>query len=149
GLLLVAICGLAVAGVATLWVLDQLVFHRLLNSVFLVGLKMESAEPALPPIRALMMKTVEGKRTQPWELLFYLGPLIIFALLSAIVVSTGSSTLFSASRDHFAHDLRWVGYLLLLPQLIVIVWVLLKQHTDSVGIVEPAAWFGDLRFADL
>jgi hypothetical protein len=147
GLLLIAICALAVAGVATLWVLDQLVFHRLLNSVFLVGLKMESAEPALPPIRALMMKTVEGRGTQRWELLFYLGPLVVFVLLSVIVVTTGSGTLFYASRQDLSHNLRWVGYLLLLPQVIVIVWVLLKQH--SVGIVERAAWFGDTRFEQL
>jgi hypothetical protein len=147
GLLLIAICGLAVAGVATLWVLDQLVFHRLLNSVFLVGLKMESAEPALPPIRALMMKTVEGRGTHRWELFFYLGPLVVFAVLSVIVVTTGSGTLFSASRQGLSLDLRWVGYLLVLAQIIVIVWVFVKQH--SVGMVQRAAWFGDRGFDDL
>src|SRR5262249_29153854 len=91
--------------------------------------------------------TVEGRGTQRWELLFYLGPLLVFALLSSIVVTTGSGTLFTVSHERFAHDLRWVGYLLLLPQLIVIAWVLSKQR--SVGIVERAAWFGDQRFEEL
>lgn len=50
GLLLVVVCVLGVAGIATLWILDQLVFHRLLNSVFLVGLKMESSDPVIPPL---------------------------------------------------------------------------------------------------
>jgi hypothetical protein len=147
GLLLISVCALAVAGVATLWVLDQLVFHRLLNSVFLVGLKMERTEPVLPPIRALMMKTVEGRGTHRWELFFYLGPLVVFVLLSVIVVTTGSSTLFSASRQGLSLDLRWIGYSLLVAQIIVIVWVSLKQH--SVGIVQRAAWFGDRGFEEL
>jgi ABC-type multidrug transport system fused ATPase/permease subunit len=147
GLLLVAVCVLGVAGVATLWVLDQLVFHRLLNSVFLVGLKMERAEPALPPIRALMMKTVEGRGTHGWELFFYLGPLIVFVVLSTIVVTTGSNTLFFAWRQGSSLDLRWVGYVMLLAQIIVIVWVFAKQR--SVGIVQCAAWFGDEAFEEL
>jgi hypothetical protein len=147
GLLLVVVCVLGVAGIATLWILDQLVFHRLLNSVFLVGLKMESSDPTLPPIRALMMETVEGSGTQKWELLFYLGPLAAFVVLSAIVVATGPDNLFFASRHAHPLDLRWVGYVMLLAQIVVIALVLLKQR--SVGIIERAAWFGDDAFEDL
>jgi hypothetical protein len=147
GLLLIAICTLGVAGIATLWVLDQLVFHRLLNSVFLVGLKMERDEPALPPIRALMMKTVEGRGTHRWELFFYLGPLVVFVVLSAVVVTTGSGAFFFTWRQGLSIDLRWVGYLLLLAQIVVIVWVLAKQR--SVGIGERAAWFGDREFEEM
>lgn len=147
GLLLVAVCVLGVAGFATLWVLDQLVFHRLLNSVFLVGLKMESGEPSLPPIRALMMKTVEGRGTHRWELFFYLGPLLVFVALSAIVVTTGSADLFLARSYGSSIDLRWVGYTMLIAQIAVIAWVFSKQR--SVGVIQPAACFGDESFMEL
>jgi hypothetical protein len=147
GLLLIAVCLLGVAGVATLWVLDQLVFYRLLGSVFLVGLKMESAEPTLPPIRALMMKTLEGKGTYRWELFFYLGPLVVFVLLSAIVLTAGADSLFFASHHDSSFDIRWVGYAMLTAQITIIVWVLLKQR--SVGIDARAAWFGDEAFEEL
>src|SRR5262245_24966809 len=60
GLLLSIVCTLAVAGIATLWVLEQLVFHRLLDAVFVVGLRMERADPTLPPIHTMMLKTLEG-----------------------------------------------------------------------------------------
>ena len=147
GLLLIAVCVLGVVGVATLWVLDQLVFHRLLNSVFLVGLKMESAEPALPPIRALMMKSVEGKGTHRWELFFYLGPLVVFVVFSAIVVTTGSNILFVAWSQGSSLDLRLVGYAMLLAQISVVVWVFSKQR--SVDMKQRAAWFGDEAFNEL
>jgi hypothetical protein len=67
GLLLSMICTMAVAGIATLWVLDQLVYHRLLDAVFLVGLRMERADRTLPPIHAMMLKTIEGKGTHRWS----------------------------------------------------------------------------------
>ncbi|WKZ20664.1 MAG: hypothetical protein QY305_08185 [Candidatus Brocadiaceae baterium WH-1] len=60
GFLVVVVMTMATVGMVTLWVMDQLVFHRLLTSVFLVGLKMEKDDQELPPIRSMMMKTQEG-----------------------------------------------------------------------------------------
>jgi len=110
-------------------------------------LKMESAEPALPPIRALMMKSVEGKGTHRWELFFYLGPLVVFVVFSAIVVTTGSNILFVAWSQGSSLDLRLVGYAMLLAQISVVVWVFSKQR--SVDMKQRAAWFGDEAFNEL
>ena len=145
GLLLIAVCTLSIAGIATLWVLDQLVFHRLLNSVFLVGLRMENSDPALPPIRAVIMKTIEGGAHTGWER-FFSAPLIVFVVLSAVIVTTGSNALFSSGGEGLSGT-RWLGYLLVLAQILLIVWVLAKQ--GSVSFVERAASFGDKDFEEL
>ena len=90
-------------------VLDQLVFHRLLNSVFLIALKMESDDSPLPPIPP-RHEDAGGYRHTQMETFFYLGPLIIFVFLSVVVVTTGSGALFATTDE--ALDLRWIGYLL-------------------------------------
>lgn len=87
--LVVIVCTLAVAGLAALWVMDQLVFHRLLNAVFLVGLKMEFDDPRLPPIRAMMMMmSAEGEDMRRWERLVYLIPLLVLATVALLVTVT-------------------------------------------------------------
>ena len=82
GFLIVAIATLGCIGTIILWVMDQLVFHRLLDSVFLVGLKIEKDDISIPPIRSMMMKTQEGLGTHIWERFFYLTPIFLFILIS-------------------------------------------------------------------
>ncbi len=67
GFLIIIIMTLGNVGMITLWVMDQLVFHRLLTSVFLVGLKIEKDDQEIPSIRSMMMKTQEGLGTHRWE----------------------------------------------------------------------------------
>lgn len=147
GLLVVAICALCVIGVATLWVLDQLVFHRLLHCVFLVGLRMEHEDPSLPPIRALMMKSVEGRGTHRWELLFYLGPIALFSVFSLLLVIFGPKAPFWTSSLESSTNLRWLGCILVGLQVVILIGVLLKHR--SVGAADETAWFGDTTFATL
>ena len=141
GLLASSVCALATAGIATLWVLDQFVFHRLLSTVFLVGLRMEAANPSLPPLRSMMMKTMEGEGTHRWERLFYLAPLMLFTLLSA-------SLLWAAPQPEAraATDWRPIGLLLLGCQVAIVAWVLAKQ--PKLSVIDRAQWFGDPAFTD-
>lgn len=144
GLLLSMVCTMAVAGIATLWVLDQLVFHRLLDAVFLVGLRMERADPTLPPIRAMMLKMIEGQGTHRWERFFYFVPIIVFTAFDAIIVFAGSDSLFTSGALRGA---RAMSGLLLTLQIVLIVWVLLKQRASKLA--QPMCWFGDSEFAKL
>ncbi len=43
------------AGLLVPWILDQLVYHRLFDAVFLLDLRMEYTDRSLPPIRTLMV----------------------------------------------------------------------------------------------
>jgi len=144
GLLAVAVCALATAGVATLWVLDQLVFHRLLDAVFLVGLRMEYASPALPPIRHVMLKTMEGQGTHRWERLFYFAPLFVFTLLSGTMLLGGSASLFAAHDAALNAAARPVCGVLLAMQIAISAWVLVKQSANS--FLDRAGWFDDPIF---
>ncbi|HJW12249.1 MAG TPA: hypothetical protein VJ598_10705 [Albitalea sp.] len=144
GLLALVVCMLATAGIATLWVMDQLVFHRLLDSVFLVGLRMEFASPELPPLRHVMLKTMEGQGTHRWERLFYLAPLLVFTLLSGVVLFGGSASWLASPNAALNAVVRPIGALMLVLQVAVVAWVLLKQ--PATRLTDRAGWFGDPAF---
>jgi hypothetical protein len=145
-LLIVLAATLTTAGMATLWVLDQLIFHRLLNSVFLVGLKMEADNPSLPPIRAMMMVSAEGKGMHRWQKLFYLLPMIALAVLSGALLS---SPLVPNSPDTMVPQRSWtiVSGLLILTQIGLIAWVLRKGA--AVDFADNAQLFADPDFTRL
>lgn len=60
-LLAVVVSFMATLGLLVLWINDQMVYQRLLSSVFLTALKWEHDNKELPPIRAMMMHTAEGR----------------------------------------------------------------------------------------
>jgi hypothetical protein len=72
------------AGLLVLWILDQLVYHRLLNSVFLLGLRMEYVDRSLPPIRTLMMLFSRKRGMARFLRLFYLVPMFGLGAVSLI-----------------------------------------------------------------
>ncbi|UCD80670.1 MAG: hypothetical protein JSW26_04340 [Desulfobacterales bacterium] len=148
GLLVVIVSLLATAGITTLWVMDQLVFHRLLNSVFLIGLKMEKDDPDLPPIRSMMLKTQEGSGTSKWELLFYLAPIITFILLSFLIIAFGMDKLFLANKELFAFNARLISWIFFAIQLITLFWVLLNTKTLK-KFAKRASWFEDEEFTKI
>lgn len=147
GSLIVLVCTLSGTGLATLWVMDQLVFHRLLDAVFLVGIRMEFQNSNLPPIRSMMMMSAEGRGMHRWQRLFYLVPMIAFLMISALVVtgpldrSAGSA---AAVEPAWLAGARWF---LLGFQAIVLLWVMSKQ--TGLDFVRRAAMFGDQRFTRL
>lgn len=82
-LLIVIVSTMASVGLFTLWIVDQMVYQRLLNSAFLVGLKLEHDISTIPPIRAVMIYAAEGVGMSGWLRLFYFVPMVAFFALSA------------------------------------------------------------------
>lgn len=81
-LLMAIVCTLGNAGLLIIWILDQLVYHRLLNAVFLLGLRMEYLDPQLPPIRSLMMLFSRKRGMSRYLRLFYLVPMGALAVVA-------------------------------------------------------------------
>jgi len=127
GLLLVTIATLGCIGITTLLVMDEVVFRRLLNAVFLVGIRMEHADPELPPIRCLMIKLQEGLGTHRWEKLFYIAPLLFYSFFSAVVII--SAVGFSVNDTLIGFNARTLSIALLCLQLIVLAWVFWRMPT--------------------
>jgi hypothetical protein len=147
GFLIVVVTTLGCVGMITLWVMDQLVFHRLLTSVFLVGLKIEKDDREIPPIRSRMMKTLEGLGTHQWERLFYLAPVAVFILISVVVLIGGADRLFSVDRRYFSLNTYFVGIGLVIVQLAAAGWMIAKL--PSMSIEARASYFEDQDFTDL
>lgn len=74
---------MATLGLLILWINDQLVYERLLNSVFLVALKKESDDSELPPVRCMMLYATSGKGMSRWMALFYTIPMVAFSAITA------------------------------------------------------------------
>lgn len=147
GFLIMVVTTLSCVGITTLWVMDQLVFHRLLSSVFLVGLKIEKDDHDIPPIRSIMMKTQEGLGTHRWERFFYLIPILIFIFLSFVVLIGGTNELFSVNQRYFNFTTRYISVFLVIIQVAIVVWMLAKF--PSVSLKDRAPWFGDEKFTNV
>lgn len=148
GFLVILVTTLGSLGLVTLWVMDQLVFHRLLTTVFLVGLKMEKDDPELPPIRSLMIKTQEGLGTHRWETIFYLVPVCVFLLISGMLLFSGSERLFGVGQPYLRVDMRSLSMLLGAGQVAAVLWMVSRFRSMSV-LARHASSFGDPEFAGL
>ncbi len=84
--LIAIVCLMGNIGLVTLWVLDQLVYHRLLNAVFLLGLRMEYLDPNVPPIRTLMMLYSRKRGMARYLRLYYLIPMAVLACIAFVAV---------------------------------------------------------------
>ena len=82
-LLITAIAVAGGVGIALLWVLDLLVYHRLLDSCFIEGLILEERYAWLPPFRSNMMKTQKGQGVLFRTVGFYLAPIVLLILIAA------------------------------------------------------------------
>lgn len=145
--LVVLVCTLSAAGFGTLWVMDQLVFQRLLNAVFLVGLKLEADDPSLPPVRAMMMMSAERKGMHRWLRLFYVVPMLAFLVVSLIVTVRPIGATVSESSGLPGPWLVALSMILLLVQLASLGWVLMKQ--GAIDFKERASAFGDRAFNEI
>lgn len=147
GFLAIIIATLCCIGMITLWVMDQLVFHRLLSSVFLIGLKIEKDNPEIPPIRSLMMKTQEGLGTHRWEKFFYMTPILVFLLLSCVLLVGGSSDLFAVNKKFFSLNTFYLSMILVTIQTGSTIWMMRKL--PSMSLETRAEFFNDKKFAQL
>lgn len=123
-------------GLLILWILDHLVYHRLLNSVFLLGLRMEFLDPRLPPIRTLMMLFSRKRGMARFLQLFYLLPMFC---LAAVSLAAGVWQGMGADPRQFLPVVPGVAAAL------IPAWVVWRgAHLESY--VEIAAGFGDAAF---
>lgn len=86
-LLITVIAIVGAVGIALLWVLDLLVYHRLLDSCFIEGLILEERYPWLPPFRGNMMRTQAGQGVLFRVLGFYLGPIVLLILTATTALA--------------------------------------------------------------
>jgi hypothetical protein len=86
-----SISAMGAGGLALLWIIDQLVYHRLLNAAFIVGLKLEQDEPGRPPIHASMYASAPPLGFARLLSLFYLLPIAALGLiaLAAAIYAVG------------------------------------------------------------
>lgn len=72
----VAILAVAFAvssGLMLLWMLDLLVYHRLLDAAFVEALKLEEKYPQLPQVRRNMIASQPGGQATNFQAWFYIG----------------------------------------------------------------------------
>lgn len=70
-------------GIVLLWILDLLVYHRLLQSVFVEGLILEGRYPWLPPFRHNMLASQHGAGVQFREAGFYMLPVVVLLAVAS------------------------------------------------------------------
>lgn len=137
------ICFMATLGLLVLWINDQLVYQRLLDSSFIIALKKEFDNPGLPPIRSMMMFSAEGKGMSRWMTFFYTIPMWVFlaATGAAAILRQGigcKSQGMSEEMSLLTLIVLWLG------QLGATLWVQRKKM--DVGAKARAALFGDDQF---
>ncbi|NIP23697.1 MAG: hypothetical protein GWN67_06300 [Phycisphaerae bacterium] len=135
---------MATIGLLVLWINDQLVYQRLLNSVFIIGLKWEYDNPKMPPIRTMMMCSAEGKGMSRLMTYYYTIPMVFFLGISIFVtilrehIGTSSKALTPVSSF-------WILVIICIVQAYLSIWV--QRKKSKVTTQERAGYFGDEKFS--
>jgi len=139
-------CLLSVVGMSILWIMDLQVYHKLLNSVFLPGLKLEYDSPSIPPIRSFMMASFQGTGVPLLLRLFYFVPMLTFVVLTicAIVLEPQIPSDKCGAFSQVGHNV-----LLIIVSLEIGAAVFTWFWNHHPLIWERAAWFGDDGFTKL
>ena len=74
-------------GITLLWILDLLVYHRLLDACFIEGLILEERYPWLPPFRGNMMKTQTGQGVLFRTVGFYMIPIVLLIGIASVAIA--------------------------------------------------------------
>ncbi len=135
---------MATIGLLLLWINDQLVYQRLLNSVFVVGLKCEYDNSEIPPIRTMMMCSAEGKGMSRWMTYYYTIPMACFLVIT-VFVTILREQIGSSSQALSSESSLWVLVVLCLFQACASIWVQMKK--SKVSTQERATYFGDNEFS--
>lgn len=140
------VCLMATIGLLLLWINDQLVYQKLLGSVFMLGLKWEHDNPDFPPIRAMMMYSSGGKGMSGWMTLYYTIPMASFLVISIAITLLREH--FEKSNTAFSpNSTIWTLTLICLIQAGISVWVQRKKSRNSIE--ELAKNFGDNEFTQM
>lgn len=114
-------------GIILLWVVDLMVYHRLLDSCFIEGLILEEQYSWLPPMRQNMMNTQKGQGVLLRVVGFYLGPSVLLTLVA------GGSLSFWVGRDHLTYA---VVSMLLTCLLAGLVGYSIYSRTENTDAIE-------------
>ncbi len=120
--LAVLICMLAQIGLFLMWILDQVVYHGLLDAAFTAALRIEARFPELVPLRSLMLRISAGATDGTggtgmarYMKLFYLIPMLAFAVISWWAVA------------HAGMEIGWVWVAAAMVCSALPGWVLIKN----------------------
>ena len=125
------VAGIAIAGcigILLLWVIDLLVYHRLLDSCFIEGLILEDRYPWLPPFRHNMMRTQKGEGVLFRVVSFYSTPVVLL-----IVVSSGSIFLLLCRQGHLLFAAITLGLSLMLA---VSAGIVIRRKTENTSAIK-------------
>ena len=136
-----SICAMGAGGLALLWIIDQLVYHRLLNAAFIVGLKLELDEPGRPPMHASMYASMPRHGFARLLSLFYVLPI---AALGAIALA---AAIYAVGGDPESWD--WALFALAAVPVALAVGVLRQGGRERAFFREQAGHFGDADFQAL
>jgi len=136
-----SICAMGAGGLALLWIIDQLVYHRLLNAAFIVGLKLERDEPSRPPMHASMYASAPSLGYARLLSLFYLLPI---AALGAIALA---AAIYAVGGDVGGWDWALFG-LAAVPGALAL-GILGQGGRERAFFRKQAGYFGDGEFEAL
>ncbi len=109
-------------GLLVLFILDQMVYHRLLNAVFLLRLRMEYCHSFIPPIGTLMM-LFSSKRGMAWYMKFYyLVPMFTLAIIALV------SSVFNICGSEFKIEVNSVSLIIGLFTSLIPSWAYMESE---------------------
>lgn len=126
-LLISGIAGAGCVGILLLWVVDLLVYHRLLDACFVEGIILEQKYPWLPPLHHNMMNTQRGEGVLFRIVTFYLGPIALLIFVSGI-----SFSLWIAVH----HKALGVIFSILTVAVIIFVGQIIKRKTGNTSAIQ-------------
>jgi len=131
---LILIAGIAAAGavgILLLWVVDLLVYHRLLDACFIEGLKLEESCQWMPPFRHNMMRMMRGQGVLFRVVGFYLGPVLLL-----ILTSGGALIIWVVTEEH-RYEAFFVGATsIVLISILSAGWKTYKKTENTDRLVE-------------
>ncbi len=127
-LMIAGISAAGAVGICLLWILDLLVYHRLLDACFVEGLTLEKAFPWLPPIRRNMMATQRGQGVLFRTVGFYVAPILLL-----IAISGGSTSRWI--YGHFGPIAGSIGVLVTLGAA-VLTGRFIQKRTENTASIE-------------
>jgi hypothetical protein len=136
-----SICAMGAGGLALLWIVDQLVYHRLLNAAFIVGLRLEHEDAERPPLHASMYASMPPIGFARLLSLFYVLPI---AALGAIALA---ATLYAVGRDPESWD--WMLFALAAMPALLALAISSQGGRERAFFREQAGYFGDPEFQAL
>lgn len=137
--LLCLIALLGNTGMFALWSIDQRVYHALLNAVFRIGLTLEHRYPQIPPIRAQMWRNSENCGMGRYQVLFYVLPMGLIALVGLFGVARATGTL----------GARVELFLIALTAILIPLWIARSWLSELLVVLRVPGWVSTIAETEL